>query len=366
MSAKIFQEQFSLLEQISCPIALVDEQLVLHFANVAFAESLGGALPVMGDLESILANTDSVRRSLMSAAAISSPIPIRLESVYENQALHGLISRVTYAGRTLFLVHGSQHDTNRFLKLNTQLESINTTLSRERHLARQHENTLHAIEAFVDVLVHDIRSPLATVVQGLDLLPEEIEADNLEFSRRLMDQLKQSSTRLVEFVDSLYEHSKVHRSQLEVESIDLATHMTYLQQDLASLLEECGGELILQTVLPVIKADRQLLRQLLQNLLQNAVKFRHPARKLTIMVGCERLDDSTLELFVRDNGQGFEPNLAKQLFDPYVRNQGSANSGMGIGLATCRSIAEKHDWSIRAIGKPNEGAEFRIRIPSHM
>lgn len=366
MSANSFQEQFALLEQIGCPIALLDDELCIHFANATFEEQLGGTLPVNGDLESVLANSRAVRRSISAAETVASPIPMRLESLVGKHALHGLVSRVTYAGRMLFLFHGTKNDTNRFTRLNTELQSIHSALNRERQLARQHEDTCRAIEAFVDVLVHDIRSPLATVVQGLGMLPDEIEADNLDFSRRMMNELKLSSERLVEFVDSLYQHSQVHRAELNIESIDLARLISDLQKDLSLLFTECGGELVAPPLLPVIKADRQQLRQLLQNLLQNAVKFRHDERPLSVILGCERLDDSTLEIFVRDNGQGFDPSLAKDLFDPYKRNGDSKNNGLGIGLATCRSIAERHGWTIRAIGKANQGAEFRVRIPSHV
>ncbi|GHC01246.1 sensor histidine kinase [Cerasicoccus arenae] len=363
MSGKIYQDQFTLLEQISCPVALVDENLTLHFANNAFEQRIG-ELPILGDLETILANPEAVMRSLQAASQISGLLPLRIESLRGSEALLGLISRVTFAGRPMFLIQGSQTDSNRYYKINREMEFVAHALSRERRIAQEHENTCHAIEAFIDVLVHDIRSPLATVVQGLGLLPDEVAAENREYSRVLMHEIKLSSERLVDFVDSLYAHSQVHRAKLVLESIDLSILLANLQVDLRSLLTECGGELTGPSLLPVVKADRQLLRQLLQNLLQNSVKFRHTERALKIQIGCDRLNDSHLELFVKDNGQGFDPSRLKNLFNPYVRTGQSNNDGLGIGLATCKSIADKHGWAIRAEGDPGKGATFRVKIPS--
>lgn len=361
----LYLEQFNLLEQISCPVALVDLKLDMHFANAAFRAKLGDSL-AHGNLKAAIANEFAARRSIEAARSVSGVLPMRLEPLSQDEALLCLVSRVEYAGREMFIIQGSQTDANRFYKLKRDMEFTSNALSRERRIAQQHENTCRAIEAFVEVLVHDIRSPLATLVQGMDLLPLEMESENFELTRKMMSQLRCSSARLVDFVDSLYGHAQVHRARLNLESLDLGKLVHALVTDLGSLINEAGGAVDIRDPLPIIKADRQLLRQLLQNLVQNAVKFRSRERPLQIVIGCERRSDSHVDLYVQDNGVGFAQARSSELFEPYRRANNHHKEGLGIGLATCKSIAEKHGWSIAASSSPDQGARFTVRISSWM
>lgn len=353
-------DQFHLLEHLTCPVALVDSDLVVQFANSAFDQKIGGFVPGAHLLD-LIHNVSAAERSFEAASNISSPIPLRLEPVHEEEAMLCVLRVLPFAAKEMFLIQASQTDVNRYFKLNREVESMASAYSRERRVAQEHENTCKAIEAFVEMLVHDIRSPLATVVQGMDLLPDELESENVDQCRSIIEQLRLSSSRLVEFVDSLYEHSQMHRAKLIVESVELGRMINVLQEDLSAILNEAQGELIIKTKLPIVRADRQLLRQLLQNLLQNSVKYRSPDRRLQITVGCARIDDSNLELYIEDNGRGFPPEQAKEIFAPYKRSE---SGGLGIGLATCKSIADKHAWTIRAEGREGQGAKFTVRIGS--
>jgi light-regulated signal transduction histidine kinase (bacteriophytochrome) len=103
-------------------------------------------------------------------------------------------------------------------------------------------------------------------------------------------------------------------------------------------------------------ADRRLCAVVLENLLGNAWKFTAKREGARIEIGCH--PDSS-ELFVRDNGAGFDMSHAKKLFGAFARLHSAKDfEGTGIGLATVRRIVERHGGRVRAESRVGEGATF--------
>lgn len=112
--------------------------------------------------------------------------------------------------------------------------------------------------------------------------------------------------------------------------------------------------------IPGCVCDADLLRQVWQNLLTNAAKFTSESPS-----ACVRVYFREGDFYVEDNGAGFEPESAEGLFEIFQRNkQADELPGQGVGLAMTRRILEMHGGSIRAEGKPGQGALFRFHIPS--
>jgi two-component system sensor histidine kinase KdpD len=113
--------------------------------------------------------------------------------------------------------------------------------------------------------------------------------------------------------------------------------------------------------LPLLEVDASLIERVLVNLLDNALKYTPPDAK--ILIGAKAVGNS-MYCFVEDNGPGLPPGDPERFFEPFVRGQTeSAISGVGLGLALCRSIIAAHGGTIRAEAIRPSGTRFEIRIP---
>jgi len=128
-------------------------------------------------------------------------------------------------------------------------------------------------------------------------------------------------------------------------------------------LNESGAE-VRTGRLPTVIGDRDFLVLLFQNLLQNAIKYAWERVTPEVAVAARRQPDGSAVVSVSDNGIGFDQNQAERLLAPFYRLKASRTEGSGLGLSTCRTIAERHGWVITAEGVPDEGASFQVSIPA--
>ena len=156
------------------------------------------------------------------------------------------------------------------------------------------------------------------------------------------------------------------------EPVHLNKVAVHVLSDLETTVERAGATVDVGD-LPTIDADEVQMRQLLLNLLTNALKFRKedvpPAIRIDArIVGAADETGGTFQtcvLTVGDNGVGFENKYADRIFTIFQRlHSRSEYEGTGIGLATCRKIAERHHGTIAAKGELGEGAVFTVCLPA--
>jgi PAS domain S-box-containing protein len=100
-----------------------------------------------------------------------------------------------------------------------------------------------------------------------------------------------------------------------------------------------------------------------QNLIGNSLKYRNPQSEPVIAISSERVGKEWV-IHVRDNGIGFKPEQASELFGVFKRLHGSQYPGTGVGLAICKRIVERHGGKIWATASPESGAIFSFSIPA--
>ena len=245
-------------------------------------------------------------------------------------------------------------------------------VERTRELATANENLARSNEdlrQFGAFVAHELRQPIATAQIWADVL-EQKAGDNLgESAQAPLGKLRTAIERMKGLVEKELRLAADATQEASMERVSLGALLTDVVGELRPRIEQAGARVELGT-LPVVKADPSLLRRLFVNLLENALKHARPGTPLLVRVDAETLAAENglgprYEIRVADNGRGFPSAEAKRIFEIFARVPGSSDvEGKGLGLAICRRIAERHSGSIRAEGRPGEGATFLVTLPA--
>lgn len=219
------------------------------------------------------------------------------------------------------------------------------------------------LEAFSYSVSHDLRAPLRSIDGFSHLLLEGyssvIDNKGQDYLRRVCE----SARRMGELIDDLLSLSRVSRSELKRDQIDLSSIARVVFEELMKKDPERHMELRATEQL-LADADGRLIRIVFENLLGNAWKFTTKVPAPRIEIGSEQMQEGTV-FFIRDNGAGFDMSYAENLFRPFQRlHSESEFPGTGIGLATVHRIINRHGGRIWAKGAVREGATFYFTIPS--
>lgn len=220
------------------------------------------------------------------------------------------------------------------------------------------------LASFAEVLSHDLTSPLGTargfvqtvLLRHADDLASEV-VDLLERAERQTDRALATASSLLQLAGTgttVHDPAEVELGPLLAEVIDGFTHE----------IAELEATVTARATCTVI-ADPVLLQLVLQNLVANALKYRHPDRRPEVEISCARLDDE-VHIHVDDNGIGMpDPDEVERLFERGTRDDRDGSVyGLGLGLATCRRIAEVHGGDIRVADRPAGGTRMTVVLPA--
>jgi len=217
------------------------------------------------------------------------------------------------------------------------------------------------LEAFSYSVAHDLRAPLRAM-SGFSAILLNSGADRLdEEGRDCLQEITQNAERMGRLIDGLLALSRVTRTELRMESVNLSTMVQELCEGFIAEEPARKVELVVQ---PDIHAqtDADLVRALLENLVGNAWKFSQRNEHALIEFG-ERTQDGETVYFVRDNRAGFDQAFAQRMFTAFQRFHSQADfPGTGIGLATVQRIVRRHGGRVWAKGEIDVGSEFSFTL----
>ena len=217
------------------------------------------------------------------------------------------------------------------------------------------------LEAFSYSVSHDLRAPLRSMEGFSNAILDDYGSKLDDQGRLYLRYVQESSQLMAQLIDDLLELSRVTRSDMNYEDVDLSELAVVVSDQ---LLKSEPNKKVNMNISPGIMAygDRNLLRIVLENLLGNAWKFTSKSASPRVEMGITTQNDKSV-YYVRDNGVGFDMAYADKLFKPFQRlHKETEFEGTGIGLATVQRIVRRHGGEVWADSKVGGGATFYFTL----
>ena len=226
------------------------------------------------------------------------------------------------------------------------------------------ERSTDHLADFAYIASHDLQEPLRKIIAFGDRLAGKFGSVLNDTGRDYIDRMQKSAIRMKVLIDGLLQFSQVTRNSTPFQEIHLNEVISEVLSDLEVQIERTKGRVEVDT-LPNIEGEKFQMRQLFQNLISNGLKYHRDGVAPVIKIKYAGFDNDLEEIYVEDNGKGFDEKHLGRIFRPFERLHGrSEYGGIGMGLAICHKIALHHKWEITAKSQPDQGATFIIKIPS--
>ena len=244
--------------------------------------------------------------------------------------------------------------------------ALQAEVMERKRLAEKLEEANHRKNEFLAMLGHELRNPLAPVMNAVEMIRLRA-GDNPEVERARIV-IERQVSHMARLVDDLLDVSRITRGVVELrrEPVNLTAIVESALNSCRTMFEISRHELTAS--LPVepcwIEGDVTRLEQVVVNLISNATKYTPPGGH--IWVGLEREGDWT-ELCVRDNGRGIPAEKLPHIFELFMQVDTTIDrsmGGLGIGLTVVRNLVQLHGGKVTASSKgTDQGSEFIVRLP---
>lgn len=238
-----------------------------------------------------------------------------------------------------------------YQKAVNELKALNDTLeSRITERTAELNASLSALERFVYVVSHDLKTPAKAVRAYSEILLEDEQDSLRKDSIKHLMQLKNISNEMIQFIESLLTYAMLENKKVEKERIDV----TFVCDKIISRLELIYPEVVVRIAYTFkegyIDADPIMFQQLLTNIFENSFKNRKNNQPLKLTVSLTK--NNYQKLVVCDNGVGIDSSANLDVFELFQTNRKDSS---GIGLATVKRIMSMHDGTVSISGEKGQG-----------
>jgi two-component system sensor kinase FixL len=257
---------------------------------------------------------------------------------------------------------GDRHFFTGFIRDITQRQASEARLQ-ELQTELVHMSRLTAMGEMASALAHELNQPLLAIagyMKGSRRLLESGAEDRSDLLRDALDKAGDQALRAGQIIRRLREFVGRGDSERRIESVN-------------KLIEEASALALVGTkdkgvrvrfrfdpAVDLVLVDKVQIQQVLLNLLRNGVEAMEASQTRELVISTAVHDDNMIAISVADTGSGIAPEIASQLFQPFITSKAQ---GMGVGLSICRTIVEAHGGRITAAPNPAGGTIFRFTLP---
>ncbi len=275
----------------------------------------------------------------------------------------GHVCRPVYDNNGRYMgIRGSNRDISERKRAETAIQILNAELEQRVHKrTAQLEASNKELEDFCYAISHDLRAPLNRLEGYSRAMLEDCSALLDAQGRFYAERIEQGSLHLKRVIDALLELSRLTRSELIMQDVNLSEIARSAIEELKEMQPHRAVEFVAATDV-VVKGDAGMLSLALRNLIDNAWKYteKHPTAGIEFGV---TEHERRRVYYVRDDGAGFDMQFAEKLFKPFERIHCPGEfTGNGIGLATAQRVIQRHGGRIWAEGAIEKGATFYFSI----
>ena len=220
-------------------------------------------------------------------------------------------------------------------------------------------------DEFLATLAHELRNPLAPILNALQIMRVSTEPRILEQVRNMFERQVGNLSRLV---DDLFDASRISQGKLQLlrQRVDLASIVHNAAETSAPLIH--AGRHQFNVTLPsyplIVDADPTRLAQVFSNLLNNAARYTPEGGSIRVAAGQQ---EQHVIVTVTDNGLGIPPEMLPHVFNMYTqldRALERSKGGLGIGLTLVKRLVELHGGTVGVVSAgQGQGCQFTVRLP---
>jgi signal transduction histidine kinase/CheY-like chemotaxis protein len=316
-------------------------------------------------LTSSAAGSESARRlliwSIVLLFVLAAVVQVCTANILYGEQIEATV--VTFAALGLLLAGIVSHAE----RLNALDSARHTANVRVRVVEEELASNARAKDAFLAVLAHELRNPLSSLRNGIEIVRRRSGPDRM-LSQTATTMARQMS-QLVHLVDDLLDLSRLDQG-----SIELQRERVAVKDVVDRAVEACRDSLMARehglVVAPIepslaVYGDRHRLIQVVSNVLANSVHYTGPGGRVSISVSHE---GKQISVTIVDSGAGIPPEALDHAFDVFAElraRRARTDGGLGVGLALVRSLVELHggNVSVRSLG-PEAGSSVVIQLPA--
>jgi signal transduction histidine kinase len=308
-----------------------------------------------------------VLRIMEHARATSSEFHGTFRVEHPSRGIRWLAGRgsVMREGNTAPRMIGLNWDVTEMKQREIELAALTSDLElRVAERTRALEDANGDLDAFANTIAHDLRAPLRNI-HGYSSALIEDEHDRLsEQGKRYAARLGAVALKLNDLIEDLLVYSRLARSELSEEAVNLDDVLDWVLQEMGSDLKRRNARILRPDRLPTVRGHKASLIRVFSNLLANAVKFVELERSPEVSITWVQAD-SRVRVIVTDNGIGIAQGERERIFEIFTRLHAADRfSGTGIGLAIVQRAVERMGGRVHVEAPSGGGSRFVIELRS--